>query len=176
MHYTRYTRIIYCRPCCNVHQISDVDVIERIGLTPIVHQPTRGANVLDRIYVSQPCYSLVRVVTSVVKNDHRAVVAYTDSNKCAQTKKTSIEMVYRTRTPRQHALFLEAVADINFEFIETADDVQNQFDIFYDACLHVLDYFYPLRAIKVTSRDPSYITPDIKHSCTERIDLCEEGG
>ena len=46
------------------NQISYVDVIERIGLTPIVHQPTRGANVLDRIYVSQPCYSSVCVVTS----------------------------------------------------------------------------------------------------------------
>ena len=101
-----------------------MDVIERIGLTPIVHQPTRGANVVDRIYVSQPCYSSVRVVTSIVRSDHKAVVTYTDKNKYAQTKKTSIEMVYRTKTPEQHALFLQAVADINFEFIETADDVQ----------------------------------------------------
>ena len=46
-------------------------------------------------------------------------------------------MVYRTETPEQHALFLLAVAGINFEFIETADDVQTQFDIFYDACLHI---------------------------------------
>jgi len=65
------------------NQISDVDVIERTGLTPIVHQPTRGANVLDRIYVSQPCYSSVRVVTSIVRSDHKAVVTYTDKNKCA---------------------------------------------------------------------------------------------
>jgi len=56
--------------------------------------------------------------------------SYTLKNKCAQTKKTSFEMVYRTKTPEQHALFLQAVADINFEFIETADDVQTQFDIF----------------------------------------------
>jgi len=145
------------------------------GLTPIVHQPTRGANVLDRIYVSEPCYSSVRVVTSIVRSDHKAVVTYTDKNKCAQTKKTSIEMVYRTKTPEQHALFLQAVADINFEFIETADDVQIQFDIFYDACLLLLDNFYPLCTIKVTNRDPTYITPDIKRLLRRKNRLMRRG-
>ena len=39
--------------------LSDAEVIERTGLTSIVHQPTRGANTLDRVYVSHPCYSSV---------------------------------------------------------------------------------------------------------------------
>jgi len=84
-------------------------------------------------------------------------------------------MVYRTETPEQHALFLQAVADINFEFIETADDVQTQFDTFYDACLHLLDYFYPLRTIKVTNRDPSYMTPDIKRLLRRKNRLMRRG-
>ena len=78
------------------NQLSDAEVIERTGLTSIVHQPTRGANTLDRIYVSQPCYSSVRVVSSVVRSDHKAVVAYTDNNKSAGPKKTSTQLVFRT--------------------------------------------------------------------------------
>ena len=88
-------------------------------------------------------------------------------------KKTSIEMVYRTETPEQHALFLQAVADINFEFIETADDMQTQFDIFCDARLHLLDYFYPF--IKVTNRDTSYISPDIKRLLRRKNRLMRRG-
>ena len=55
---------------------SDDDIIERTGLTQLVHQPTRGANLLDRVFVSNPqLYGTVRVVSSVVKSDHKAVVA-----------------------------------------------------------------------------------------------------
>jgi len=39
--------------------LSDDAVSERTGLTQIVHQPTRGANILDRIYESCPTYSTV---------------------------------------------------------------------------------------------------------------------
>lgn len=83
------------------------EVVERTGLTQIVHQPTRGANILDRVYVSDPqLYSTVRVVTSVVKSDHKAVVAFSDKNQCAQPK-TTFQRTYRRKTPSQHALFLQ---------------------------------------------------------------------
>jgi len=44
-------------------------------LTSIVHQPTRGTNILDRIFTSSPCYNSVRVVKAVVRSDRKAVVA-----------------------------------------------------------------------------------------------------
>jgi hypothetical protein len=60
----------------DLNQLSYQDIIERTGLIQIVRQPTRGVNLLDRIYVSKPEYSKVHVVTSVVKSDHKAVIAY----------------------------------------------------------------------------------------------------
>lgn len=47
------------------------------ALCSIVDQPTRGTNKFNRIYVSEPNYSSIKVVTSTEKNDHKAVVAYT---------------------------------------------------------------------------------------------------
>jgi len=38
----------------DLNQLSDRDVVERTGLTQTVRQPTRGANILDRIFVSSP--------------------------------------------------------------------------------------------------------------------------
>ena len=58
----------------DLNKLSEHEVVERTGLTQIVHQPTRDANILDRVYVSDPqLYSTVHVVTSVVKSDHKAV-------------------------------------------------------------------------------------------------------
>ena len=61
----------------DLNQLSDQDVIARTGLTQIIYQPTRGDNVLDRVFVSTPSlYPVVRVVTPVLRSDHKAVVVF----------------------------------------------------------------------------------------------------
>ena len=84
------------------NQLSDQEIVERTGLTQIVGQPTRGTNTLDKIYVSSPqLFNTVRVVASVVKSDHKAMVAFPDS--VHQMPKTRSQLVYRPHTPAQHA-------------------------------------------------------------------------
>jgi len=89
-------------------------------LSPIVHQPTRGASVLDRIYVSQPRYSVVRVVSSTAKSDHKAVVAYADSNQCT-IPKLKFKGTYRPTSPDQHAQFLRYISTIDINISQTTD-------------------------------------------------------
>ena len=101
--------------CGDFNQLSDDIVCERTGLTSIVKRPTRGEHMLDRIYVSQPSYSVVRVITSVVRSDHSAVVAYADQNQCTQLK-TFMKRTYRRKTPAQHSVFLQYAAGVNFNF------------------------------------------------------------
>ena len=80
-------------------------VVERTGLT----QPTRRDNVLDRVYVSDPLhYSIVRVVKSTVKSDHKAVVLYSALQPAPRVKSTSVRS-FRMITPNQHARFLEHI-------------------------------------------------------------------
>ena len=93
-------------------------------------------------------------MSSVVRSDHKAVVAHTDNNKSAGPKKTSTLLVFRTKAPEQHALFLQTASDINVDFIQTEDDVQTQFDTFYNAALQLLDYFYQQHIITVTVTAP----------------------
>ena len=69
-------------------------------------QPTRGDNILDRLFVSSPtAYSTVRVVKSTVRSDHKAIVAYNASPTI--TAKTTVTKSYRRVTPAQHALLLQ---------------------------------------------------------------------
>lgn len=158
------------------NQLADQLVCERTGLLSIVHQPTRGQNVLDRIYVSSPSYSVVRVVVSVVKSDHQAVVAYADVNQCHQVKTTS-RRTYRKKTPAQHAQFLQHAAAIDFGSgsHQLSDDVQNQFDSFYDTAMWLLDRYYPEHTVTVTNRDPPYITAHIKAMLRRKNRLMRKG-
>ena len=72
--------------CGDFNQLSDEIMCERTGLLSLVKQPSRGQRILDRIYVSSPIYNVVRIVTSTVRSDHNAVVAYTDQRQCPQVK------------------------------------------------------------------------------------------
>jgi len=70
----------------DLNQLPDKEILKRIGLMSIVHQPTRGTNILDRVYVSSHEYSTVRIMASTVHSDHGAVVAYCCTDECTLPK------------------------------------------------------------------------------------------
>ena len=144
------------------NQLSESRVVASTGLSQIVRQPTRGTNVLDQIYVSDPfLYDTVRVISSVVKSDHKAIVAYSGRRKVSPANK-STRVRYRKVTPGQHAAFLQHVSEDEFISSTPPDSVQAAFDYFYNQALGLLDKFYPERTTTLRSRDPEYITPYIK--------------
>ena len=164
----------------DVNQLSDRDVVERTGLTQIVHQPTRGTNILDRIYVSSPdLYRTVRVVKSVVRSDHKAVVAFAD--KAPSQQKTVVQRQYRTHTPAQHAQFLQHAVSIDFTnphpsaSSDPAINTQTEFDHFYSIAHSLLDHFYPEHTVTMASRDPAYITPQMKAMLRRKNRLMRAG-
>jgi len=165
----------------DLNQLSDQDVIERTGLTQIIYQPTRGNNVLDRVFVSTPSlYTVVRVVTPVLRSDHKAVVAFPDRSHNAPPK-SSIERRFRRHTPAQHAQFLKYAVTIDFSnpqptaSSDPAINAQAEFDYFYATALRLLDQFYPESVISQTTRDPAYITPTIKTMLRRKNRLMRAG-
>ena len=53
-------------------------------------------------------------------------------------------------------------------FNDIDSEVQESFDKFYQVAMELLDKFYPMRAVTITSEDPPYITPELK------MDLCRK--
>ena len=49
-----------------------------------------------------------------------------------------------------------------FNNSQTPADTQIEFDVFYTTALSLLNQHYPERTITVTSRDPEYVTLEIK--------------
>jgi hypothetical protein len=160
----------------DLNQQSDQEIVEQTGFMQIVQQPTRGDSILDRIYVSGPQYSMVRVVKSVVKSEHRAVIAFAEYSQSA-TVKTIVQRTYRKKTPMQHALFLQHVATntIHLDSQQPSSDTQSEFDQFYTKATELLNQFYPERTITIKSRDPEYITPELKAKLRQKNRLMQAG-
>ena len=170
---SQYTTIVLAG---DSNQLPDHDITERTGLTQIVHQPTRGQNVLDRIFVSRPMFCTVRVVISIMRSDHKAIVAYAETP--SLTNKISAIKTYRSTTPAQHAQFLLHLSKEGFVYNDSkpsSTDTQAEFDAFYEASSQLLNRFYPVRTITVTSRDPSYMTPAIKAKLRRKNRLYRAG-
>lgn len=156
------------------NQLSTNVIAERTGLSPLVHQPTRGANTLDQVLVSAPKYLKVHVYTSVVCSDHKAIIAYADPVGNAPAK-TTFQRTYRKKTPTQNAVFLSNVTTVDFDNPDPSHDTQKEFDVFYSKALYLLNYYYPERTVAVSSRDPDYITPTIKAKLRRKNRLMRSG-
>ena len=113
------------------NQLADGDVMEKTGLLQIVRQPTRGTNLLDRVFVSHPIFCSVRVVASAVRSDHKAIVAYSEQPRTVY--KTSTTKTFRPTSPAQHAIFIRHTSSVTCQAPANTPctDTQYLFDAFY---------------------------------------------
>jgi hypothetical protein len=123
----------------DLNTLPSQDIIDRSGLSLLVDQPTRGESKLDRIYATDPsCYESTKILKSVVKSDHCAIIAYNGDKRIAR-EKTSTVCTYRRKSPTQHALFTEHAR--SEQYLPIAGNIQEAFDSFYNTALGQLDRF-----------------------------------
>jgi len=116
-------------------------------------------------------------VGAVGKTDHKAIVAYCELAVPLQRKET-FQYTFRRKSPAINATFLEYISVMDPDTLSpTADtvDPQSEYDKFYSVALELLNRFYPQRTITVTSRDPEFITGDIKSKLRRMNRLMRSG-
>ena len=71
---------------------------------------------------------------------------------------------FRKHTSAQHAHFLSRLSAADpISLGNDTDNPQATFDHLYNELQTILDKFYPQRTVTITSADPPYITPAVKH-------------
>ena len=167
--------------CGDFNAITD-SMITNLGLISVNIGPTHRVSALDRIYTSQYFYSNVKVFNSSIHTSHKCVIASSCDTFIKDVNKTTHEHYVRKRSPSQHANMLNFLSTYDWQYFYSLDctctgdySVQVAFDLFYSICYYVLDTFYPLIRVKLTSRDPPYITPYIKLLLNEKKKLLKSG-
>ena len=94
---------------------------------------------------------------------------------------STFQRTFRSKTPAQHALFLQHVANMNFDnphpsaSSDPSINTQSEFNHFYSTSIALLNQFYPEQTITLTTRDPDYITPEIKAKLRRKNRLMRAG-
>jgi len=92
----------------------------------------------------------VQVVTSTMRTDYMAVIAYAGPQ-IPRINKRKERKAFRQRSPAQHAIgFLEHLSQMTFT-LDHSKDVQENFDSMYAFMNNLLESYYPEREITVTS-------------------------
>src|SRR6218665_191221 len=157
------------------NQLDLAEVSAFVGLLPLVSQPTRGIKVLDMIMTSDPMSYSIKVITSTVRSDHKAVLATTTLQK--DITKAPIIRTFCRRTPAQHAELLFQLR--NFDAAQLLEDSNAEraweLHVFYLILASWLVQLYPLRTITLTSRDSPYMTPGTKFLLRRKNRLMRQG-
>ena len=146
----------------DLNQIEDQSITS-MGLTSLFDEPTHSGHKLDRIYSSRPYSVKCNVVQPTVKTSHKAVILNNFSGN-TQSKAKIIRIIpFRKFTPNQNAAFLSFMKGTNWDFcFDQSLDTQSKFDGFYQKLNEILDQFYPVKNVKISSQDPKFVTPEIK--------------
>lgn len=156
------------------NRLDEAQVIERTGMIPLIKHPTRGENVLDRLFVSEPSYTTVKIVASAIKTDHKAIIATTYGTVYTRNKR-SRQASYRRRSPDQHATLLRSLQEVDLSHILNITNPQKAWDAFYLEALGKLDLIYPIRVATMTSADPRFLTAEAKHLLRKKNRLMRSG-
>ena len=154
----------------DLNSLSDTKIVIRTGMASIVTHPTRGNNILDRIYLSDLEYEAVNVMKSAVKSDHMAVVVYSGASLKTVNKRRRV-CTFRKHTSAEHANFLAGVSDSSHPASADSSGDLQEVDRLCQVLNELMDHYYPTRRVTITSTDPPYITPSVKYMlrCKNRL-------
>ena len=86
---------------------------------------------------------------------------------------TTTVCTFRQKTPTQHALFAEHAR--SEQYLPIDGSVQEAFDSFYTTALTQLNLYYPERQVSMTSRESSFMTPEVKLMLRRKNKLMRSG-
>src|SRR6218665_3388763 len=92
----------------------------------------------------------VKVITSPIRTDHKAIVA-TNDGRFTDPSKTRSKIFSRRRSPDHHASLLGSLRSLDVREFQTITDAQEAWNLFYLQALGLLDHFYPVRSVTITS-------------------------
>ena len=143
----------------DVNRLDTNELIVMTGWDSLVDFPTRGDAYLDKVFTNRPDLFAKSIPYFVsIKTDHTAVIL------SAGTKLKPIRQNVRIRDCRRHrkeGLYLKLVSE-NWESVLNLNDVEEAVNNLEAKIKHHMDECMPLRSVRMSSRDPVWMTPLVK--------------
>lgn len=129
------------------------------GLNSIVHNPTRGRNILDQIFTDIDSNVNPTIVAPIGRSDHSVVSWNPSSSPDIKINKIRV----RKFTKANRARFDEIMNTTHWEaLVKSEPDLDCAAQYFLDTLLAILNFCFPLRTVRLRSTDPPWFKPSLK--------------
>ena len=146
----------------DVNQLKVKDIISQHNMEQMVRKPTRGQKILGIFLTNCPhLWNHPRVFEGIVKSDHLAVVI---------TPRVAVKLERKTvyfRAARDHrklAMTRELEAQ-DWSCVEDCEDVNEATLLLNHIITSAFNNSFPLIKVKLSTRDPPYMSSLVKHLC-----------
>ena len=135
------------------------------GLEKIFKVPTRGSCILDVFLTNSPVlWKQGTAHTGLVRSDHLAVTV----SLLVPGKPSRKYFFFRDPSIHRKMAMDRKLKECDLNFADTLDDPEECVRIFNDKLWAIFDERFPPIKIKMSSRDPPYKSPLVKHLCNLR--------
>lgn len=142
-------------------------LISSFNLKQMVRKPTRGNNIVDKIYTTlSKYYTDAMILPCIGQSDHSSVLLSP-----ATQSLTSYSPVYITKRdcrPANRRSLSKALSKINWTPLYHTAAIDNQFALSSSTLSSVFDTHLPLRTVKHHPKDKPWITADVKNNISNR--------
>jgi hypothetical protein len=165
---------IRCRyPDCGMFIFGDFNTMntnlfnKHAHLTQIIHEPTRGNNILDKVFTNcKQWYKAPVLMPPVDKSDHNCILL----RPSLLTEKLSEEISTVTRrfTFQTYIDISSELKLVKWQDLYRLDDCNSQMEFFYCSLISAVEKHAPVEVIRFKSNDRPWVTSYFKRIISER--------
>ena len=146
-----------------VNDLNIRSVQNQLSFTLLVKFPTRGQKILDVFITNAPNYwKNVKVVKSLVRFNHDMIITY--PRDIVQPKRTNSYFRVVGDHRKLNMLKLRDLESVDWDMITSnCDNLDERIIKFYEILWPKFDKCFPLIRVTTLSRDPTLISPLVKH-------------
>lgn len=134
--------------------------LNQFSLSQLVKHPTRGNNILDIFLTNVPFdFGSVKCANSLINTGHKCVIV-NPRNK-TQARRKWIEI--RDTRPHCKLEMIGFLKEIDWRSELADKNIDCAVSHFYSIICPLIDIFFPLMKVKMSSNDPVFISPLVKH-------------
>ena len=98
-------------------------------------------------------YQQVKAIKATVLTKHLAVITCASGAYITDFNKTRSVTRFKKHTPAQMSNFFSDSLNLDWSNVFESDDLQRSFDVFYNNVNCILNLYFPLSTVTLTSRD-----------------------
>ena len=156
----------------NINKLDLKSLTQQSGLSQLVKTPTRNDSILD-VFLTNTPYIFGRVCTSksVAKSDHSGVFIF------PRVRNPPVRSTVEFIDARDHrkSLMLQKLQATDWSPVLAENDINIAIDKFYCTVHEKFKNSFPSIRVKMSSKDPSFMSPLLKHLLSKRNKLLKKG-